>query len=94
MFAQFPGLVAQSVTYPFEVVRRRMQTEGIISREVGTIAALTSNNVQSTSNGAASFASSTILKEELTMASCVRDIVSKQGVSDFRVCKFFIIALI
>ncbi|CAM9287464.1 unnamed protein product, partial [Heterosigma akashiwo] len=29
------GLMAQSVSYPFEVIRRRMQTEGVIHREAG-----------------------------------------------------------
>ena len=87
MLGQFTGLVAQSVTYPFEVVRRRMQTEGIISREVGSISVLHSSNAQSPTNRSASLGSSAIFKEELTMVNCARDIVSKQGVSNLLLSK-------
>ncbi len=94
MLGQFTGLVAQSVTYPFEVVRRRMQTEGIISREVGSISALHSSNVQSFTNRSASLGSSAFFKEELTMVNCARDIVSKQGVSNICFRKIVVIAII
>uniref|UniRef100_A0A7S2V5Q5 Mitochondrial carrier protein n=1 Tax=Fibrocapsa japonica TaxID=94617 RepID=A0A7S2V5Q5_9STRA len=35
MAGGFAGLLAQSAAYPFEVVRRRMQTDGAVRREAG-----------------------------------------------------------
>jgi len=41
MSGGFAGLLAQSASYPFEVIRRRMQTDGIIHRSKGVGGVLT-----------------------------------------------------
>jgi solute carrier family 25, member 42 len=65
----FSGLIAQSITYPIEVTRRRMQTIGI----VGTDTALASVGVQEK-----------IVTEQLpSLVGTIRSLYREQGMRGF-----------
>lgn len=65
------GLVAQSITYPLEVVRRRMQTTGVVSRH--DMKALYdspgANKVKPIKN----------IGDETSMMGCVRGVLKEGG---------------
>lgn len=67
------GLTAQSCTYPFEVVRRRMQTEGFINKD--KIASGYTKTLTDSALG--------VGRHKVTFAQTVRDIFRRQGVMGF-----------
>lgn len=84
--APLVGLAAQSVTYPFEVVRRRMQTAGVLGdrRDIKSMYAVVSPAAPSSSSSVtASMASESSLlhcRQKLNMITVLRGIIREQGV--------------
>ena len=76
------GLAAQSVTYPFEVLRRRMQTAGVLANraDVKSLYAVVS---PAASSGTVSIVSESSLlhcRRDLNMMTCLQGIITEQGV--------------
>jgi len=70
------GLVAQSMTYPLEVTRRRMQTVGII-RAAGTDAAV--NVLGGTIRTSQAHRAAQIIEKDPTMLATLTGVLRDQG---------------
>jgi hypothetical protein len=79
------GLVAQTVTYPFEVTRRRMQTSGLVSENLtkellGGHGSTSSNSKSITSSDATnSGLANSKRKTKLTMRETIQFLYKEQG---------------
>jgi len=92
----FAGLIAQSVTYPIEVTRRRMQTLGLVAGNdtafgnVEVATSTVSNNatkVAASSAGTGTGAASAAIRQQLppppSLMSTIRSLYVEQGVHGF-----------
>lgn len=76
------GLFAQSMTYPLEVTRRRMQTIGVVPTSGSDAACGVLNDITGQKPAAASQISNTIIKPP-TLLQVVKDVWKEQGVVGF-----------
>ena len=77
------GLIAQTIAYPLEVTRRRMQTIGIVPTS-GTDAAVDCVGKGSSRAGAAEAAIRTLTPTKPpSMAAIVRELYAEQGIPGF-----------
>ncbi|KAL3945228.1 MAG: hypothetical protein SGBAC_000701 [Bacillariaceae sp.] len=77
------GLIAQTIAYPLEVTRRRMQTIGIVPTS-GSDAAVDCVGKGSTRAGAAEAAIRTVTPTKPpSMAAIVRELYAEQGIPGF-----------
>lgn len=80
------GLFAQSMTYPFEVTRRRMQTEGVLSQAKDTSINVLGGSVETkVAQDAAKIAEQHIVQEEHlrkspSMFKVMKQVIKEQGV--------------
>lgn len=82
------GLVAQSLTYPLEVTRRRMQTIGIISKSTDSAVNVLGAQVETKfAQSAAAIAESHVIKSSIdhnsSMVRVMRQLLLEQGVQGF-----------
>jgi hypothetical protein len=79
------GLVAQTVTYPFEVTRRRMQTNGLVSANLTKelLGGSRSSSSSTTTTAAAAETTVTINARRTTMRDTIKYLYKEQGERGF-----------
>lgn len=78
------GVVAQSITYPLEVTRRRMQTIGVVKGKDAAIDVLdTSVKSKVGQDAAIKVTEEYIATKPPTMFQIIRDVIKEQGIRGF-----------
>lgn len=84
------GLFAQSMTYPFEVTRRRMQTLGVLSQSANTSVSVLGGSVETkVAQDAAKIAEEHIVHEASitikspSMIRVMKQVLQEQGINGF-----------
>jgi len=79
------GLVAQSLTYPLEIVRRRMQTHGRISSSMSNHLSLSSNKnkIATSAKPILSQQSFNEVNNSITMGKIITRLYTEEGVAGF-----------
>ena len=76
------GIFAQTITYPLEVTRRRMQTIGIVPTH-GKDAAVDALGIKQQTQGGSTYAPTTVADRPVNMLTTMRLLHEEQGIRGF-----------